>query len=554
MTTDTLVSPFAGVFASFIGRRSGFTDSRRENLEHICSTLIDSMQAGHTCIGLTADQEELLLGCPLVTTTGASAPLVLVSGRLYLNRYYRYEKRLAEKITGLAGVCYSIENLDGLLNHCFLPSAEVLNEQREAARVALSKGLCLISGGPGTGKTTTVVKIIALLMAQYGPGFRMALTAPTGKAAMRLQQSVASQIPLLTIDDRIKNELPREAQTVHRLLGVRKHSHSFRHHAHRPLPWDVVIVDEASMVDLALMSKLVDALADGSRLILLGDKDQLASVESGAVLSDCIDVLSENVVQLHTAHRFNEEIAALAGHINRGNGSAAVQMLEDGNFSSVAGAGPNWFAACVDRYEKYLVSVEDFSSPDSLPFLFQSLNSFRILCALKNGSLGVGGVNERIERSLAARGFECGRAEWYPGRPVIITRNDYSLGLYNGDIGICLPGSPGSRERFVWFERQGGTFQRFIPVRLPSHQTAWALTVHKSQGSEFKEVMVILPENDNQVLSRELLYTAITRAKEKVTIRAESSLCRQVIDRVINRQSGLAEQLEFQYQNRGDKA
>lgn len=544
------VSAFAQTFASFMGDRSGFDGSLKNELEELCTSLISSMQAGNTCLRLTAHQEELLSPCSLVSTA-AETPLVLSNNRLYLARYYHYEKRLAEKITEVAAVSYSIDNIESLLNNWFSIPADIEDHQRQAARVALTKGLCIISGGPGTGKTTTVVKIVTLLLAHFGPGLRIALSAPTGKAAMRLRESVASQIPLLTVDDTIKDLLPREARTLHRLLGVRKYSPSFRYNANRPLPWDVVIVDEASMVDLALMSKLVDALAKGARLILLGDKDQLASVESGAVLSECIRVLSGNVVELRIAHRFNEEISRLARHINNGDGDSTLGMIEDKKVTSVVKADPCWPDVCGDKYERYLKKVKDFDSDEKLPALFQSLNSFRILCALKNGVLGVIGVNETIERILAARGYECGRAEWYSGRPVIVTRNDYNLGLYNGDIGICLPGSPGSRERFVWFEREDGAFRRYPPAMLPSHETAWALTVHKSQGSEFKEVLVVLPETDNQILSRELLYTAVTRAKEKVMIRSGASLCRQVVERLIDRQSGLADQLIYFNKTRG---
>ena len=551
MLKDVPVSAFAEVFAAFLVERSGFSGASREMLGEIIKSLITSMQGGHTCIDLSVSEQKLLSGCSLVSTT-ADKPLVLSGSRLYLARYFAYEKRLAEKISTLAAVSYSIENLDGLLNRCFPSSSGKQDKQRDAARVALNKGLCIISGGPGTGKTTTVVKIVALLLAHYGVDFRIALTAPTGKAAMRLKESVVSQIPLLAVEDTIKNALPREAQTLHRLLGVRKHSPSFNHNKKRPLPWDVVIVDEASMVDLALMSKLVDALTEKTRLILLGDKDQLASVESGAVLSDCIGVLSGNVVELRVAYRFNKEISTLAGYINSGDGTAAVRLIVDEKVTSVVQAEPGWLDTCGDKYGQYLEQATDCNCPGELPALFQLLNSFRILCALKNGLLGVTGINERIERILAARGFECKKHEWYPGRPVMVTRNDYNLNLYNGDIGICLPESPGGRERFIWFEKGDGAFRRLPPVRLPSHETAWALTIHKSQGSEFNEVVVVLPETDNQILSRELLYTAITRARERVMIRDEASLCRQVVERMIDRQSGLTEQLSFiNVENRG---
>ncbi len=550
MKTISQISSFAEVFGSFVARRSGFTGGENEELKELCSSLIGWMQDGHTCLSVNQSQEKLLLRCPLVSDTG-DAPLVLFNSRLYLARYFAYERRLSEKMAGLAAISHSIANMDVLLRNFFVTPEGEQDQQREAARVALHKGLCIISGGPGTGKTTTVVKIVAMLLSHYGPAFRIALVAPTGKAAMRLKESVAAQIPLLPVGNAVREIIPREAQTVHRLLGVRNYSPSFSHSSRRPLPWDAVIVDEASMVDLALMSKLADALSEDTRLILLGDKDQLASVESGAVLSECTRVLSENVVELHVAHRFNAEIAALAGFIKDGDGKALTLLIEDEKAASLVSAEDDWLAVCADRYENYLRQARLADTVDALPALFQLFNSFRVLCTLKNGPSGVAGINEKIERILSVRGFESGRSEWYPGRPVIVTRNDYSLGLYNGDVGICLPESPGSASLFVWFEKEAGLFHRFMPVRLPPHETAWALTVHKSQGSEFREIMVVLPEKDHQLLSRELLYTAVTRAREKVIIRDPASLCGQIVSRTIDRCSGLAEQLLFYHGDRG---
>ncbi|MEE4166577.1 MAG: exodeoxyribonuclease V subunit alpha [Desulfocapsaceae bacterium] len=548
MNKTARVSAFADVFAAFMAERSGFGGGDREELATVCSSLITLMQDGHTCLNLDKNQEKRLLRCPLVSEQEDS-PLVIAGGRLYLSRYFMYERQLAQKIAGLASVSYSIDNLDDLLGRCFPAVEEEQDLQREAARVALSKGLCIISGGPGTGKTTTVVKIAALLLAYYGPSCRIALSAPTGKAAMRLKESVAAQIPLLPLEDTIKEILPREAQTLHRLLGARRHSPSFIHNRKRLLPWDAVIVDEASMVDVALMSKLVEALSAGTRLVLLGDKDQLASVESGAVLSECMRILRKNVVELQVAHRFNAEISALAGTIKNGNKDALARILEDSNSPSVEKAAGDWLAACADRYERYFRQVRVVDGKEGLPALFRLFNSFRILCALRNGPSGVVGLNEKIERILSARGFACEKDTWYPGRPVIVTRNDYNLGLYNGDIGICLPESIGSQAFSVWFETEAGVFRRFMPVRLPPHETAWALTIHKSQGSEFSEIAVVLPEHDQQVLGRELLYTAVTRAREKVIIRDPASLCGHIVSRLTERGSGLAEQLQCYYED-----
>jgi len=542
MIHEVLESTFAEVFAVFMGRKSGFAGTHREELETLCRSLICGMQGGNTCLPLKSSQEKLLASCPLVSP-GGDTPLVVSNNSLYLARYYSYESRLAQALADRAAVDHDIEHADELLNLCFPSSAAINDQQREAARVALNKGVCIISGGPGTGKTTTVVKIVSLLVLHYGPDLQIALSAPTGKAAIRLKESVSAQIPSLSVNESTKQALPQHAQTLHRLLGGRMYSPLFKYNNMRRLPWDVVIVDEASMVDIALMSKLVDALSAGARLILLGDKGQLASVESGAVLAECISVLPENVVELNVAHRFNSDISELADHVNKGDGEAAVEVLEEPGKASVVRAGPDWIDECAERYERYLTMVRDVKRAQQLPELFELFSMFRILCALRKGMLGVAGLNSAIERSLAARGFDCTGTQWYQGRPVIITRNDYNLGLYNGDIGICLPEVSGTGELNVWFQKDDGLFNRLPPNRLPSHETAWAMTVHKSQGSEFKEIVVALPERDNRILSRELLYTAITRARERVVIRGSRSLIKQVVGRKVNRTSGLADQI-----------
>ena len=544
MNHDQHTHNMAEFFSSFMAERSGLAEESKRELQNCCSLLVASMQAGHTCLPLSSLQQMQLLQSPLVSSS-ADTPLVIFNDALYLSRYFRYEQRLAKQLAALSEISYHIEGLDERLNTFFPSNSLSHDQQREAARVTLCKGLSIISGGPGTGKTTTVTRIAALLLEYYGLSYKIALAAPTGKAAMRLRDSIANQVSSLRISESIREALPREAVTLHRLLGVQKQSAKFTHNAENPLPWDTVIIDEASMVDLAMMSKLVDAIAPQARLVLLGDKDQLASVESGAVLSECVRVLTSNVTELRIAHRFNREISSLAQSVRDGDAKHVQQALDDVEANSISWCGSNWLLKSTEQYANYLDTVRRTVAPHGLKKLFRVLNSFRLLCAVKNGRFGINGITERIEHILARRGFGSIQQEWSPGRPIMITQNDYDLGLFNGDMGICLADSDKENEYGIWFEREANEFQRFLPARLPSHQTAWAMTVHKSQGSEFTRVMLVLPQVETPVVTRELIYTGITRARENVQICAESELLRRAIERSSIRLSGLAVQLEL---------
>ena len=529
--------------SEFLVERSGLDQENKEKLARSIKNLVQALYEGHTCLELNEEQLELLEKCRLVSENG-ELPLVLSGSKLYLARYFKYEQNLADKLKEQAEVLYQLNNIEQLLDLCFSPVGDKKDWQREAAKVALSRGLCIVSGGPGTGKTTTIVKIVGLLLSCYGPGLRVALAAPTGKAAMRMRESVVGQKARLPVTDEIKKAIPDEVKTLHRLLGPTRFSPKFRHNRKNPMAWDVVVVDEASMVDLAMMSKLSEAMKPGARLILIGDKDQLVSVESGAVLSDCIHVMKQNVVELKKTYRFDSSISELAGLVNRGESGKALEMLKSTLSPDVLIVTDS---NCVDRAaDNYCRFVEKALAADgvkALPELFRQLNKFRVLCAIRYGSRGVLGVNELIERHLAVKGFECAGEQWYTGRPVMINRNDYTLGLYNGDIGICLPDFDDGK-KVVWFEQGDGTFRSFLPSRLVSCETVWAMTIHKSQGSEFDEVLVILPEDDNPVLCRELLYTAVTRARRKVEIFSDEEVAGITIKKRIERNSGLVERLE----------
>ncbi len=529
-------------FARFLAARSGFSGDEKKWFSNLVARLSGAMSVGHICLPLPQEERRLLLTTHLVSESGQT-PLIIHNSNLYLNKYFQYESRLARQLRARADVSYDKEkDTSRLLDHYFGRDTSEIDWQKRGAAVALEKGLTIISGGPGTGKTSTVSKIIAILLQASGNTLRIGLAAPTGKAAMRLQLSVGGSLETLACPEEIRSSIPREAKTLHRLLGVRRNSPQFRHDGDNPMSWDVVIVDEASMIDLALMSKLVDALKPGSRLILLGDKDQLASVESGAVLADCIRSLPDNTVELRKTYRFDAGIKGLAESINGGCLSKVWAILQDKDITNVSLMESDIYTYIGRCYVKYMEEILQIKNGNMKP-IFVAFAKFQVLCSVHYGERGVAGINRKVEFYLAGRGFECKPDSWYAGRPVLISRNDYNLGLYNGDIGICIPDSTDNKLK-VWFEQKDGGFKSYLPYRLPKCETAFAMTIHKSQGSEFEEVLVVLPGEDNRVLCRELLYTAVTRARERVRIDAEEKVLELGLSRQIQRYSGLAEQLQ----------
>lgn len=529
-------------FAEFLAGRSGLSGAAKERFQELVTRVSRALEEGHSCLSVS-EAEERFLSVNFLVSNGGQTPLVLHNHRLYLHRYFHYETRLAEQIRIMAAITLAPELDEHLIDAYFDAPGPGTDWQKEAAKVALHRAMTIICGGPGTGKTTTVVKILALLL-QAAEGQRVpavALAAPTGKAAMRLSEAVSKSLNHLQLPDKVKNALPTTAGTLHRLLGVRRGSPQFRHNRDNPLARDIVVVDEASMVDLALMSKLVDAIKPGARLILLGDKDQLASVESGAVLGDFIKSLPRNTVELQKTYRFEAGIKQLAEAINGADSATAWGLLKDSRVTNVSLVEEDLIGYISERYIPFMAAMHRPGAVD-LQEIFAQFNSFRVLCALHYGNRGVDPINRQVELALMQRGFPCRPDTWYPGRPVLITRNDYALDLYNGDIGICLP-DPEKGELLVWFERAGGGWRSYPPSRLPSCKTVFAMTIHKSQGSEFDEVVVVLPEEDNRILSRELVYTAVTRAKKALRLVAEKEILRLALSRNIERAGGLADLL-----------
>jgi exodeoxyribonuclease V alpha subunit len=527
--------------ARFLAARSGFAGEEQKRFQGLLELLSSSLESGHSCLKLKED-ELLFVQTSGLVSEGKNTPLVVHGNRLYLHRYYSYEAKLAGNLTILAAEHHHYPQLDSLLDDFFGHDSIEKDYQKEAARLALQRSLCLISGGPGTGKTTTVVRILAVMLELLGSQTKIGLAAPTGKAAKRLQASIIASLPYLPQEGDVAKDIPADAQTLHRLLGVIRKSSRFRHNADNPLPIDVLVIDEASMVDLALMSKVVDALKPGARLILLGDKDQLASVESGAVLADCIRGLPGNTVELRKSYRFDSGIATVAAAINRSDGRRCCDLLRGDQFSNVGFLRESLNDFAGSRYRVYMDCVRSYPET-TLDHIFQAFDEFQILCGTRHGVRGMTGVNNGVEAYLKRNGYPCQPGEWYPGRPVMITKNDYSFGLFNGDIGICLP-DPEDGTLKVWFDLGSETYRHCPTYRLPASETVFAMTIHKSQGSEFQDVLIALPENDNRVLNKQLVYTAVTRAKERVWLLAEEQVVIDTLSRDYLRSSGLVEMLK----------
>jgi exodeoxyribonuclease V alpha subunit len=584
----------------------------------------------------------------LVGTNAGNTPLVLVGTRLYLRRYWQYEqdvragieRRLAES-SGLAASLQA-DAARAALDVLFPPrpaGAKGADWQKLACALAARSAFSIITGGPGTGKTTTVVRLLALLQTLALSGtshaengvrapsairpLRIRLAAPTGKAAARLNESIAGAVAQLPVErlpngHAVREAIPAVVTTLHRVLGTRPDSRRFRHDASNPLPVDVLVIDEASMVDLEMMAAVLDALPASARLILLGDKDQLASVEAGAVLGELCQraneghyttatrdwlqdatgeqieaamldeqgtALDQSVAMLRQSHRFSAEsgIGQLAALVNAGDAAAVARVwthghadlallvcpaTDDAAFKALVIDGHSGVAASEQLfgangepaharqgYRHYLQTMHErkpdfYAAPEAFDTwareVLKAHGEFQLLCALRRGPWGVDGLNKRVARLLQEEGLIAVRGEWYPGRPVLVTRNDYELGLMNGDIGITLelPGSTPEktvlRVAFPAGDGAGG-IKWVLPSRLQAVETVLALTVHKSQGSEFMHAALVLPDTLSPILTRELIYTGITRARSFLTLAIPEG--KPVLERAVcakvHRSSGL---------------
>lgn len=637
---DTAIAPCAVVAATLLAHMEG--------RGHSCLPLADVVRAPNMVLGWEAQEQpavqtlwaqlpqqlsewlQALQASPLVRVLGQGEdrgqPLVLAASQsaqplLYLRRYWDHERTVAGHIlqrSQAAAVALDEPAARQWLERFFPPSAPeqspACNWQKMACALALRGHFCVITGGPGTGKTYTAARLLALLFATTPDAnqLRVALAAPTGKAAARLKQSIESALHGLQASVGDALDLPAlvqrvgAARTLHSLLGARPGTRHWGYHAGRPLDVDVLIVDEASMVHLEMMSALLEALPAHARLILLGDKDQLASVEAGAVLGDlCRDAqagrygddtqrfvervagetvperyreagagpaLAQHTVMLRTSRRFDGPIAALAQAVNAGDAARSLEVLEqdmaahgdhariamrqDGRLPAVhalallgRGSAPGYgaYVQALQRWEAVKASADvPAAHAVWVREVLQAFDRFRLLCAVREGPWGVAGLNQAVVAALRAQGV-IADGEWYAGRPVLVMRNDAALGVFNGDIGMTLPSAAPGHALRVYF-LQGDDMRTVSVARLAHVETAFAMTVHKSQGSEFEHTALVLSAQAGGVLGRELVYTGITRAREHFTLMAERpGLLATAIASPTKRASGLLRFLEGEF-------
>lgn len=595
---------------SFLSQKADLSVVQKDRLHFLVAWLSAETRAGHVCIDITQLSQYRLfygreadltaqfwsqlghpelndwlsaLSAPIVVSDGqTNTPLVLYGYQLYFQRMWLDENKIAEYFlqasTEKQG---NIALLSPVLNQLFPVLTPDVDWQKIAVAIALTRKIAIISGGPGTGKTTTVAKLLAALLSEHSHdeshSLRIVAAAPTGKAAARLTESLNNAVTQLSLDDALHRLLPKEAMTLHRLLGAQPNSRQFVYHQDNPLHLDILIIDEASMVDLSMMARVIEALPSDARLILLGDREQLSSVEAGAVLGDLCSfaekgysveraaevaqltgyqlpsvtmapAISDSICLLHKSYRFGASsgIGLLAESVKTGNVTQTKQLLMHHQYADIdfhllitEQDYQQVIAQCVAGYRTYLDYLRTDNPEAKLALDYFS--RFRLLCALREGFFGVQGLNRQIERGLAEQRLIhlTQHDEWYIGRPVMILKNSAGLGLYNGDIGITLYTDKNRTKKRVYFQLADGSVQGFSPYRLPEHETAFAMTVHKSQGSEFEHTCFILPNEYSPLLTRSLLYTAITRAKQKITLFATESILEKTIQSQVERQSGL---------------
>ena len=538
-------------------------------------------QAIWLAAGEPQDWTQILAGWPALSDSKneQAAPIVLTKDRLYLHRLWHHEGQVARFFQAQsAPQAFPDGEVRAVLDNLF--GTEPDDWQKIAAAVALTQKTAVISGGPGTGKTTTVAKLLASLIRLSHGALRIQLAAPTGKAAARLTESLGKALQKLPVSDIERQRFPAEATTLHRLLGAQPETQRLRYHAGNLLHLDVLVVDEASMVDLGMMANLIAALPPQARVIFLGDRDQLASVEAGAVLGDicrCAEAgysvaraaqlsaltgcqveghdddsapaVRDAICLLRKSYRFdaNSGIGKLAAAVNAGE-PKAVEAAFNAGFSDISrqplNDGEAYQAMLNDIAEGYRPFLRLVSQRAQPAEILHAFGRYQLLCALREGPFGVQGLNQRIEQKLMQLQLirrPLGGSRWYQGRPVMVTRNDSALGLFNGDIGMTLLDDEGLLK--VFFPLPDGSIKAVQPSRLPAHDTAWSMTVHKSQGSEFDHTALVMPAQFLPVLTRELIYTAITRARKQLTLYSDESVFRRAVQLRTQRRSGLLDRL-----------
>ena len=614
---------------------SELTSTQAQALTHVFFALSVSLRAGHTCLPLTEIADKhwgvgfdtqgqyshqgfifpdkvflLNLLTELNITANTQQPIVFENNRVYMRRYYQFEQALTQEIKGrlMQRLPTSLENISCVLQQLFPTlSSDTISEidwQKIAVANAVNKNFTVIAGGPGTGKTYTVTKLLAALVmlndkakdninkANKDHTLEIALVAPTGKAAQRLSESIINAITGFKslINEHVLAAIPTQAKTIHRLLGVIPNSPNFRHDQNNLLSCDVLLIDEVSMVDLPMMARIFRALKNNTKVILLGDADQLPSVAVGSVLADIaprphsgysddnanylaqvceLDVQqlnqaftqtgvdSDHLSFLVTSRRFDGKggIGKLADHVIKGESTQSWQLLQDANKSKANQLTLTdvdlytWLSPLIKEY------YQGISQCSTIDEAFVLLAKFRILCVTRQGEFGVDAINQWVKEQLAANGTKpWGQFQQnYHGMPIMISENDYRLGLFNGDIGLlwhmtsntCDNVNSKGDHLMAFFEQpktEDGEicYKTLLPSRLPKYDSVYAMTIHKTQGSEFDHVAMLLPQQSNNLLlSRELLYTGITRAKTQLTIASNKKTWQQGVIRAVKRYSGL---------------
>jgi len=518
MNTETAAverpDPIDEALAAMLVRRAGMTGGDADLATAAIIRLSARRGEGHSALPIDDEPEgpewtRALREGGLAGASEERRPLVLRDGLLQFRRYADAEERIAAQLR---------------------------------ARVqATPPRLRIITGGPGSGKTTRVAgEIVARVTAD--PGIRIALAAPTGKAAARLTESIGARLVELEAPADVRRRIPADARTLHRLLGYQPWDDSFRYGSRRPLGEDLIIVDEASMIDVLMMDALLQAIREDAELVLVGDHRQLASVETGNVLGSIVGgpALRPVVTELTGNHRFASQpgIAAVAGAIREERIEEAVDLLRRGEHEDARCRPlPSTESGLIEPIAARLLACIDAATPREM---LDALDEVRILCAEREGRLGVAGINAIVERWAASRGLNT-RDRWYHGRPVLVGANDYAAEVFNGDLGVCWKREDGRVD--VHLPTSDGGTQILSPDRLPAVTTAWAMTVHKSQGSEFGEVVLVLPQQESRLLTRELIYTGLTRAKRRVTVLGAEAVLRAGLTATAARQSGLTTRL-----------
>lgn len=577
--------PFDFYFSEFMAE---LNDVKDPEILYTFAKLSHAVNHQNSCLELKENDAlqsklALLNGISLITSESELAnhpttPLILCSGKLYLQKYFHHEVNVAQQLISRNR---SISNSDCTMLNLLFPDANKGDEEQEeninqqssqtyidwqkvAAFQCITRQLCIITGGPGTGKTSTVVKILAALMNQ-NENLKVKLAAPTGKAAARLGESIRDN--LQTLPPGLESNIPSDVMTVHRLLGMRANGHSFKYHKDRKIPLDLLILDEISMIDLAMFDKILSALPDHCRLIMLGDPDQLLSVESGSVISDLHKlgqhydeaylqeiknelgyqipktktgkhVLSNAFCHLTRSYRFDisKGIGRLASNIQN---KLLTELQSDGEVLYITEFTLHSLSENLKAvYQHYIDLMKDKADPR---LLLAEFERSRVLAPMREGKMGIIALNDAIESSIDLKE---GHQSIYHGKPIMITRNDYALGLFNGDIGICFLTQ--TLEFNVIFHGSKGEFNTFPLTLLPNFEACFVMSIHKSQGSEFENISVILPSlesKNNSLYTRELIYTAITRAKQHVTIYAKKDDLLTCLSKDNKRSSGLIDRL-----------